>query len=86
MLIFCDERAGNADPVAALSALKSAARPPLAVLIGPEGGFTDEEREHVAPPRQHRAAGARARAFCAPIPRLWPRSTLVQSVLGDWRD
>ena len=42
LLVFCDEDADNADPIAALKGA-----PPHAgvdVLIGPEGGFTDAER------------------------------------------
>src|SRR5450756_64829 len=44
LLVFCDEDAEVKDPVAALTA---AARTglPLAVLIGPEGGFAEEERD-----------------------------------------
>ncbi len=42
ILIFCDEDADTRDPVAALSHIARGA--PLAVLIGPEGGFADEER------------------------------------------
>lgn len=83
VLIFCDERADNADPVAALSALK-ASRPPLAVLIGPEGGFTEEERARLAGRANivRLALGPRIlRADTAAVAAL----TLVQSVLGDWR-
>src|SRR5713101_5232486 len=40
-LIFCDEGAARADSVAALSALPKG---PMAVLIGPEGGFAADER------------------------------------------
>ncbi len=83
VLIFCDERADNADPVAALSALK-ASRPPLAVLIGPEGGFAEEERARLAGRANivRLALGPRIlRADTAAVAAL----TLVQSVLGDWR-
>lgn len=82
-LIFCDERADQADPVAALSVLK-AVRPALAVLIGPEGGFTPEERERLMrrPNIVRLALGPRIlRADTAAVAAL----TLVQSVLGDWR-
>lgn len=41
-LIFCDESAPDISPLAALSKLKNK---PCAVLIGPEGGFTKEERK-----------------------------------------
>jgi 16S rRNA (uracil1498-N3)-methyltransferase len=45
LLVFCDEDAEVKDPVAALSAARSPGGPtPLAVLIGPEGGFAEEER------------------------------------------
>lgn len=40
-LVFCDEAAPEADPMAAL---REAVKGPLAVLIGPEGGFADVER------------------------------------------
>ncbi len=39
-LIYCDETASVANPVEALKNLN----PPAAVLVGPEGGFTNEER------------------------------------------
>src|SRR5665647_3510386 len=55
LLVFCDEDAEVKDPIAALAAARptaqallpaAATRPlPLAVLIGPEGGFAEEERE-----------------------------------------
>src|SRR3974377_1426984 len=41
-LVFCDEKADVADPLAALGAVPR--RAPLAVLIGPEGGFAADER------------------------------------------
>jgi 16S rRNA (uracil1498-N3)-methyltransferase len=40
-LIFCDEGEEGTNPVAVLSALP---RSPLAVLVGPEGGFAEDER------------------------------------------
>ncbi|TCK30806.1 16S rRNA (uracil1498-N3)-methyltransferase [Ancylobacter aquaticus] len=44
-LVFCDEAAPQADP---LAPLRAAIAGPLAVLIGPEGGFADEERRLLA--------------------------------------
>lgn len=81
LLVFCDEDAEIADPVAALSAHP---RQPLAVLIGPEGGFSDDERATLL--RQSNtvrlALGPRIlRADTAAVSAL----TLVQSALGDWR-
>jgi 16S rRNA (uracil1498-N3)-methyltransferase len=80
-LIFCDEGAPIADPVAAL---REIAPGPLAVLIGPEGGFAPEEREAlIALPFVTRIAmGPRImRADTAAVAAL----TLVNAVLGDWR-
>src|SRR5579872_6439127 len=46
LLVFCDEDAELKDPVAALAAARPARAgpPPLAVLIGSEGGFAPAER------------------------------------------
>ncbi|MEM6713078.1 MAG: 16S rRNA (uracil(1498)-N(3))-methyltransferase [Pseudomonadota bacterium] len=43
-LIFCDEQAEVADPAQALEGLRGQ---PLAVLIGPEGGFSQSERDQL---------------------------------------
>lgn len=82
LLVFCDEDAPVADPVAALAAVAGAAS--LAVLIGPEGGFAPEEREMLlARPHLVRLAlGPRIlRADTAAVAAL----AMVQAVLGDWR-
>ena len=42
LLVFCDERAAVKDPMAVLAAAR--ADQSLAVLIGPEGGFAEQER------------------------------------------
>ncbi len=83
LLVFCDEEAEVRDPVAALSA--APVRQSLAVLIGPEGGFSDEERAsllklgHVV----RLALGPQIlRADTAAVAAL----ALVQAVLGDWRN
>ena len=80
-LIFCDENT-EGDPVAQLSAL---APSPLAVLIGPEGGFADDERDLL-----------RSRPYVTAIslgPRILRADTaavaalaVVQAVLGDWQN
>src|SRR5262245_57268097 len=44
LLIFCDESAEMSDPVAALGTTRVGPGYPLAVFIGPEGGFAEEER------------------------------------------
>jgi 16S rRNA (uracil1498-N3)-methyltransferase len=57
---------------------------PLAVLIGPEGGFAEEERDALLkrPNVVRIALGPRIlRADTAAVAAL----ALVQAVLGDWR-
>ena len=81
-LVFCDEAADVADPLAALAAVPR--RAPLAVLIGPEGGFAAEERSALLklPHVVRLALGPRIlRADTAAVAAL----ALVQAVIGDWR-
>jgi 16S rRNA (uracil1498-N3)-methyltransferase len=80
-LVFCDEAAPSRDPIAALRAIEPG---PLAVLVGPEGGFAARERHALL-----------ARPFVVPLalgPRVMRADTaavaalaLVNGVLGDWR-
>ena len=81
-LIFCDEDAAGND---ALAVLAGVAEDRLGLLVGPEGGFSDEER-----------ALLRARPFVTAMP-LGPRIlradtaavaalALLQAARGDWRD
>ena len=84
LLVFCDEDAPVQDPVAALAAAHGSAPGPLAVLIGPEGGFDARERAALmAQPNILRLAlGPRIlRADTAAVAAL----ALVGAVLGDWR-
>jgi 16S rRNA (uracil1498-N3)-methyltransferase len=80
-LIFCDEGAETNNPVPALRAI---AEQKLGLLIGPEGGFSDEERQQL-----------RALPYVTPIP-LGPRilradtaevaaMAVIQATIGDWR-
>ena len=81
LLIFCDEDAPEADPVAALKAMPVASK--LALLIGPEGGFDVAERRLLAsvPKRVVLSLGPRVlRADTAAVAAL----ALVQACLGDW--
>jgi len=90
LLVFCDELADADadvdvdvdDPIATLAS----AHPymPLAVLIGPEGGFAEEERTALLkrPKVVRIALGPRIlRADTAAVAAL----ALVQAVLGDWK-
>jgi 16S rRNA (uracil1498-N3)-methyltransferase len=79
-LIYCDETAPAADPLLVLQKVK---RGPLAVLIGPEGGFTPEEHALLGAQKFVHAIslGPRImRADTAAVAAL----TLVQAMLGDW--
>jgi 16S rRNA (uracil1498-N3)-methyltransferase len=81
-LVFCDEAAETADPLQALGAVPP--RSPLAVLIGPEGGFADDERLALLklPNVIRLALGPRIlRADTAAVAAL----ALVQAAIGDWR-
>jgi 16S rRNA (uracil1498-N3)-methyltransferase len=85
LLVFCDEDAEVRDPVAALAAARGSGGPvPLVVLIGPEGGFTEEERAGLMqrPKVVRLSLGPRIlRADTAAVAAL----ALVGAVLGDWR-
>jgi 16S rRNA (uracil1498-N3)-methyltransferase len=82
-LVFCDEDAPIADPLAALAPVRGRESASLAVLIGPEGGFAPEERALLLdrPYAIRLALGPRIlRADTAAVAAL----ALVQAVLGDW--
>ena len=84
-ILFCDEGEESQNPLVALNALQDQEPQKLAVLIGPEGGFSPPERErlkslsNVTPiplgPRVLRADTAAVAALA-----------LVQATLGDWQD
>ena len=79
LMVFCDEDAETADP---LAALRAAPPGPAAVIIGPEGGFEPGERAALlALPRRLRLSlGPRIlRADTAAVAAL----ALVGAVLGD---
>ena len=81
LLDVCDEAANVAHPVTALQA--EAASQGIDVLVGPEGGFAEEERSFLLrQPRTLRLSlGPRIlRADTAAVAAL----ALVQTVLGDW--
>jgi 16S rRNA (uracil1498-N3)-methyltransferase len=83
LLVFCDEEAPVANPVRALSDLRSPIAK-IALMVGPEGGFTEEERAlALRHPRAVRLSlGPRIlRADTAAVAALG----IVQAVLGDWR-
>ncbi|MCV3766846.1 16S rRNA (uracil(1498)-N(3))-methyltransferase [Rhizobium sp. TRM95796] len=80
-IIYCDEGADTNNP---MSALRAIAEKKLALLIGPEGGFSEEEQRLL-----------RSLDFVTPIP-LGPRIlradtaavaafAVIQAMIGDWR-
>ncbi|WP_108461994.1 16S rRNA (uracil(1498)-N(3))-methyltransferase [Devosia naphthalenivorans] len=80
-LILADEGEASSSPVEILSALKGQK---IGLLIGPEGGFSPEERERL-----------RALPYAVPIslgPRILRADTaavaalaVIQAIIGDWR-
>ena len=79
-IIYCDEGDAGQNP---LPVLQSITERRLALLVGPEGGFSEEERELL-----------RSLAFITPIP-LGPRIlradtaavaalAVIQAAIGDW--
>lgn len=80
-LIVADESAASASPIEQIAALKGHS---IGLLIGPEGGFSDEERVLL-----------RAQAFVVPVslgPRILRADTaavaalaVIQAIIGDWR-
>jgi 16S rRNA (uracil1498-N3)-methyltransferase len=80
-LIFCDEAAPSDSPVDILANMP---RGPAALLIGPEGGFSPEERDELLgkPYVAALSLGPRVlRADTAAVAAL----ALVQAFIGDWR-
>ena len=80
-IVFCDEGADTNNPLPALNGI---GRVPLALLVGPEGGFSAEERRRL-----------RAMDCVTPIP-LGPRIlradtaavaalAVIQATIGDWQ-
>ena len=80
-LIVADEGAASSSPVETLGALKGR---PVGILIGPEGGFSDDERTKLL-----------ALPYVVPIslgPRILRADTaavaalaVIQAIIGDWR-
>jgi 16S rRNA (uracil1498-N3)-methyltransferase len=80
-LVFCDEDGAEQCPFTALAMIEPG---PVAVLVGPEGGFDPAERELLSsqPFVTRISLGPRIlRADTAAVAAL----ALVNAVLGDWR-
>jgi 16S rRNA (uracil1498-N3)-methyltransferase len=89
LMVFCDEEAPVADPIAVLQEARHSTPAllgplPVSVLIGPEGGFSEDERAALVklPNLVRLSLGPRIlRADTAAVAVL----ALVQATLGDWR-
>jgi 16S rRNA (uracil1498-N3)-methyltransferase len=81
VIVFCDERASIEPPLDALAALRGRK---ITALVGPEGGFSSDERDMLL-----------SKDFVCPVslgPRVMRADTaavailaLVGATLGDWR-
>jgi len=87
LLVFCDEASEVGNPIQSLQSAREDAHDQgsigIDVLIGPEGGFAEEERALLLrqPKILRLALGPRIlRADTAAVAAL----ALVQAVLGDW--
>lgn len=83
LLVFCDEAMDTANPSAALEALRGGPARGIDVLVGPEGGFAEEERANLLrqPELLRLSLGPRIlRADTAAVAVL----ALIQATLGDW--
>ena len=81
LLVFCDEEADPASPLDTLTNARAAGG--VGLLIGPEGGFADDERAAIlsAPRVVRLSLGPRIlRADTAAVAAL----ALIQATLGDW--
>ena len=84
LLVFCDEDAPMGDPVAALRQ-RAAPGAPIAVLIGPEGGFDPAERTMLMRMEQTLAISLGPRILRADTAAV-AAMALVQAAVGDNRD
>lgn len=79
-IVFCDE-AARGDPLTALAAI---GKRPFAVLVGPEGGFSAQERERLRALPCVTAIGLGPRILRADTAAVAALG-LAQAAIGDWR-
>jgi len=83
LLVFCDEATETANPAAALEGMRAVPLNGIDILVGPEGGFAEDERAMLLSQSGmlRLSLGPRIlRADTAAVAVL----ALVQTVLGDW--
>ncbi len=81
-LIFCHERFDGKDAVTLLNSVRGAKK--IAILVGPEGGFTDEERKRIMSCDQAHTLSLGPRILRAETAVIAAIS-LVQAICGDWQ-
>ncbi len=79
-LIFCDEAEHNSNPIVELARKKPGK---LAVLIGPEGGFSDDERKVLETFSNITKLGLGPRILRADTAAV-AAMAIIQAHLGDW--
>lgn len=82
-LLFCDEGAAGSDALASLLEAERGTRG-WAILIGPEGGFSEAERKRLSALPFARTIGLGPRILRAETAAV-AALTLWQAHLGDWR-
>ena len=83
LLVFCDEATETANPTATLERVRDVSPNGIDVLVGPEGGFAEDERVNLLgqPGILRLSLGPRIlRADTAAVGVL----ALVQTIMGDW--
>jgi 16S rRNA (uracil1498-N3)-methyltransferase len=80
-LLLCDE-SGAGEPIAAVAARLASG--PLAVMVGPEGGFAETELDHLGKLAFVTRIGLGPRILRAETAAL-AALAVVQAVAGDWR-
>lgn len=80
-LIWCDETGGGAPIIDALKNMPK--KGSYAVLVGPEGGFSEEELAYIGQKKYVTAVGLGPRILRADTAVI-SALTCVQAVLGDW--
>ncbi len=82
-IMFCDEDLSGSSAHSSLSKLNTSPHEPWAILIGPEGGFDEEERDRIKKMPQTTVVSLGPRVLRADTAAMAALS-LWQSAIGDW--
>ena len=81
--MFCDEDLSGRSAHEALAALSTTVNEPWAIIIGPEGGFDENERSRIKEMSQTTVVSLGPRVLRADTAAM-AALTLWQSAVGDW--